>query len=309
VIEVTQVQRPLAATHAAERLEQFAPDLPPGRTVQIGRRGTAFVRELPGPPGAVDAPTFVLLHGWTATSDLNWFTTIDALGEHHRVVAFDHRGHGRGIRNPARFRLADCADDVIALADELGIEQVVPVGYSMGCPVAQLVAHRHPDRTAGLVLCATSRNFAGSPRGRMFTHAMHGASQLIRIAPPPLRLRLTDRIVSARVDDSPIREWADRELRQNDVRMLAEAGAALGRFTSHEWISTVDVPAAVVVTAADRIVPPHRQRRLAEALPHATVHVVQGGEHSACVLQPDAFRTALLEATTSVASRIEPTGA
>jgi 3-oxoadipate enol-lactonase len=299
---VTQVERPLAADEAADDLVIRAPDLPQGRSIDLGGRGEAFVREIPGPEGA---PTLVLLHGWTATSDLNWFTTFNALGEHFRVLALDHRGHGRGIRTKERFRLADCADDVIALADEIGIEQVVPVGYSMGGPVAQLVAHRHPDRTAGLVLCATSRNFTGSPRGRAFKHLMHGASQVIRVAPERWRLRLTDRIVSARVDDSPIRAWADSELRRNDVRMLMEAGAALGRFTSHEWIGSIEVPSAVVIMQHDRVVPPRRQWKLADALPDATVHQVDGGEHSACVLQPDAFRQALLDATTSVASRIE----
>ena len=50
--------------------------------------------------------------------------------------------------------LEECADDVVALADELGIDTFIPVGFSMGSLVAQLVWRRHPDRTEGLVLCA-----------------------------------------------------------------------------------------------------------------------------------------------------------
>ena len=56
----------------------------------------------------------------------------------------------------ARFRLADCADDAAALLDVLGIDQAIVVGYSMGGPIAQLLWHRHPEKVAGLVLCATS---------------------------------------------------------------------------------------------------------------------------------------------------------
>ncbi|OWY62644.1 hypothetical protein B7486_57310, partial [cyanobacterium TDX16] len=278
------------------------PPLPPGRVVELDGRGAPFVRELAG-PGTPDAPTLVLLHGWTATSDLNWFTTIDALGEHARVLAFDHRGHGRGIRTAEPFRLADCADDVIALADELEVERVVPVGYSMGGPVAQLVARRHPDRVDGLVLCATSRNFAGSPRGRLFHRGMSAMAQALRFVPERLRLELSQRLVAYRSDDSPIRDWADAQLRENDVRMLAEAGAALGRFTSHEWIHEIEAPSAVVMTMQDQVVPPHRQQKLADALPDATVHEVADGEHSACVLQPDSFRSALVEAVQSVQQR------
>ena len=66
---------------------------------------------------------------WTATADLNWFTSFSALGRRFRVLAMDHRGHGRGIRTSEVFRLRDCADDGIALADELGVDRVIPVGY------------------------------------------------------------------------------------------------------------------------------------------------------------------------------------
>jgi pimeloyl-ACP methyl ester carboxylesterase len=279
------------------------PDLPDGRRIQLEGRGEPFVRELPG-PGTPGAPTLVLLHGWTATSDLNWFTTFGALGEQAHVLALDHRGHGQGIRTTDRFRLVDCADDVIALADALGIEQVVPVGYSMGGAVAQLVAHRHPDRVAGLVLCATARTFTGAPRSQARVHLMHAAAQALRLTPEPMRIRLSREIVARRSDDSPIRDWADAELRQNDVRMMAEAGVSLARFTSNTWIGDVDVPAAVVVTMEDRVVPTRRQLKLATRLPGATVHEVPGGEHSACVLQPEAFRSALVQAVQSVTARV-----
>ena len=75
------------------------PALPTGRDLAVPERGELFVRDVAGPPGA---PTIVLLHGWTASSDLNWFTCYAALSEQYRVVAFDHRGHARGIRGRAR---------------------------------------------------------------------------------------------------------------------------------------------------------------------------------------------------------------
>ena len=90
------------------------PELPPGRSIELPGRGTTFIRELPGPEqpseqenGSAGAPTVLLLHGWTASADLNWFAVYRALGEHYRVVALDHRGHGRGIRSRKVFRLDD----------------------------------------------------------------------------------------------------------------------------------------------------------------------------------------------------------
>ena len=62
---------------AQEEQAERAPELPPGRRLELPGRGSTFVRELAGPAGA---PTIVLLHGWTVTSDLNWFTCYETLG-------------------------------------------------------------------------------------------------------------------------------------------------------------------------------------------------------------------------------------
>src|SRR5262245_24300316 len=124
------------------------PGFPPRVPVAL-TAGTVTVRDLPGPAGA---PVLVLLHGWTATADLNFFRAYGALAEQFRVVAFDHRGHGTGIRARTPVSLEDCADDVVALADAIGVDRFVAVGYSMGGAIAQLLARRHRVRLDGLVL-------------------------------------------------------------------------------------------------------------------------------------------------------------
>jgi 3-oxoadipate enol-lactonase len=257
------------------------------------------VRELPGPPGAA---TLMLLHGLSATADLNWFTVYRALGSRFRVVAMDHRGHGRGIRTRRPFRLADCADDVAALAEVLGIERLIPVGYSMGGPIAQLTWHRHPSLVEGLVLCATSRDFRGSPEERVFFMGLPGVAAAMRLAPPFLWRPITTRIFAVHPDDHPLRQWAMAEMRRIDPGVVLQAMASLGRFSSHDWIDRIDVPAAVVVTMRDRLVPAHRQLKLAAGIPDATVHAVDG-DHGAVVMEVDRFLPALVEACTSVVSR------
>lgn len=276
-----------------------APPLPPGRPVLLPGRGTTFLREVPGPPGA---PALLLLHGWTATADLNWFRSYAPLGRRFRVLAMDHRGHGRGIRSRRGFRLTDCADDAAALVRALGVPKVIVVGYSMGGPVAQLVWRRHPDLVAGLVLCATSRNFRGHPRERVWFSVLPGVALAARATPAPVRRSVADRLLANRLAGGPLAEWALAELRTNDPLALAQAGNAIGKFSSHDWIGGVDVPAAVVVTEDDQVVPPHRQRKLAAAIPGATVHPVRG-DHGVCVTAPHRFVPALMAACTSVAKR------
>ena len=102
----------------------------------------------------------VLLHALGCTAYLTWAPLLERLSRDYRVVAFDLRWHGRGIRSP-KFRFEDCADDVPAVLDVLGIDRAVVVGYSMGGAIAQLTWVRHRHRVSGLVLCSTARNYRG----------------------------------------------------------------------------------------------------------------------------------------------------
>jgi len=83
------------------------------------------------------------------------------------------------------------------------------------------------------------------------------------------------------------------------VATAVSATRAVCGFTSASWISQVDVPAAVVVTARDQIVPPGRQLEQARAVPGASVHEVDAG-HGACVTAPQPLARVLLQACWSV---------
>jgi 3-oxoadipate enol-lactonase len=263
-------------------------------------RGTTFLTEVMGPPGA---PVLVLLHGWTATAALNWFPSFAPLARHFRVLALDHRGHGRGIRSRQTFRLEDCADDVAALAELLEVPRLIPVGYSMGGPIAALTWLRHPELVQGLVLCATASRFIGlRPADRMFAPWMLGLSRAANISPEVLRRVAMTRLVNNRFDGTHLSAWAADELARHDPATLLRAGAALGSFDARSWLPTIDVPTAVVVTEDDRIVPPANQLALADAIPGAEVFGVPG-DHAVCGSDPARFVPVLLTACQSVARR------
>ncbi|HEX2850233.1 MAG TPA: alpha/beta fold hydrolase [Acidimicrobiales bacterium] len=283
----------------------LAPPLPQGRLVELPGRGTTFYRHVEGPP---DAPTLLLLHGLSGSADLNWFPAYDVLAREFNVLAIDHRGHGRGIRSPRRFRLADCADDAIALADVVGVDRVIAVGYSMGGPIAQLAWQRHRDRVAGLVLAATSRDFRGHPRDRLMFAAVPTVSLAARV-PPLAQVRgVVDRALLPRLAPDWLVEWAHKELRRNDPVKVLQAAQTLGAFTSRDWIGEVDVPTAVVACTNDQLVPHRRQVKLARSIPGATEYTVES-DHFAITKEPERFVPALVEACRDVAGRPLGTGA
>ncbi len=278
------------------------PPLPLGERVDLPGRGTTFVRQVAGPPGA---PTVLLLHGWMASGGLNWFNAFAPLSERYSVVAPDLRGHGRGVRSRRRFRLADCADDVASLLGVLGTGPVVAVGYSMGGPVAQLLWRRHPDLVDGLVFCATSDRFVAGGRERViFGTMMASATGTTRTGTRLARSRLLRRQMPSGscVRPTSMREWAAGEMRRHDLVKLMEAGQAIGSYSARRWVGEIDVPTTVMVTRRDRAVRPEAQMRLAEAIDDAVVLDIDDG-HIACAKRE--FGPALVRGVDSVASRLQ----
>lgn len=284
----------LRRTFSAPYVEQ----VPEGRLVELPGRGTTFVVDAPGPEGA---PTVVLLHALGTTGYLSWYPVIAELTEHYRVVVFDQRWHGRGIRS-RDFRLEDCADDTIALLDVLGIDQCIPVGYSMGGLIAQLVWQRHPERVEGLVLCATARNFRGGTLEQAWFTLMTSVLFPLRPMIRARQVRTAEALPDLPSAQAGEKGWGLQEFRSTSAWTMPAVLEALGRFNSAPWIGDVDVPTAVIIPTHDHTIPAERQRRLAAAIADAEVLEVEGG-HTALVLKAAEFERALARALRSVTRR------
>lgn len=276
------------------------------RVVETRDRGRMTVWDTAGPAGA---PTLVLLHGVTLDARTNFGDAVPALAPHFRVLALDLRGHGAGPRVRVPYRLEDCADDVAAVVRALGIGPVVPVGYSMGGMVAQVFWRRHPELTAGLVLCATARNVSGSLFEQLTAMTMPFLVGAVGLIPPvfPLGADLVGARLLGDGADTPARRAVLARMRATPLVTALAAMQAVCEFSSHRWISDVDVPAAVVVTRHDRVVPPSRQWRLARSLPAAEVVEVDGG-HDVFVDAPGTFARALVDACLAVVAPSDGSG-
>lgn len=236
-------------------------EMPPARTVRVPGRGEFFLRDTalshPADPGR---PTMMLLHGWIATADLNWCGAYaDLVTAGYRVLAIDHRGHGRGLRPLVPFRLSDCAADAAAVLRELHAAPALIVGYSMGGAIAQLVARDHPDVASGVLLSATAQHWQDADTRRVWrTMGLFGL--LLSLAP---RATWRRGLTRAGVPEDRDTAWMMSEMFRHSARDLAEAGRELGRFDSRPWLGSLTVPTAVLITTRDEAVPVYKQRELA----------------------------------------------
>ena len=219
------------------------------------------------------------------------------------MITLDLRWHGQGIQAP-EMSLYDCADDVAALADVLGIERFVAAGYSMGGAVAQRVWRQHPDRVEGLVLAATSAAFRFTPWERLFFTGLE-AGMIAARGISGSRAAMTASRSAARalhLAPSDIHDWAMQEFRSTSPWAVGQALAALGRHHARPWLGRIDVPprsSSPPATTSSRRRDrwrwraPSRVRRL---------HEVDAG-HASCVMQAERFVPVMVQAASTVAAR------
>lgn len=278
------------------------PWLPPGRTMVLPGRGEMFFRHHQHPdPGA---PTLLLLHGWTASADLQFFTAYETLAADYSFVAVDHRGHGRGLRSPRDFELHDAADDAALVLQGLGIGKVVTIGYSMGGPISLLFARRHPELVAGMVVEATALEWRAKwwERAQWKTVGLLGSLLRSRVYQRWIRHGIR-RMLGPNHPMQPYVPWVASEVHRNDAGAIVQAGRSLSRYDATAWARYLGKPAGALITTRDHLVWPRKQRALADAL-HA--HVVEiADDHLASWTSPDDFAKATLHLVQHVVAEIE----
>jgi pimeloyl-ACP methyl ester carboxylesterase len=259
--------------------------------LNVEGRGEMFVREIHGDP---EMPNIVLLHGWTLSADLNWFSSVyEVAGARGRVLAPDIRGHGRGLRSEKPFTLEAAADDIAGLLEALDAAPAVLVGYSMGGSLALLCAGRYPELVSGLVLAATGLQWRASLWERAVWWGMAAVEYGLRFGAPR---GLAERYLRGAVEQSPSLQpycgWVKAEIRRGDPSDIGWAGKELAKFDARHLAADIRVPTAVVITCRDHLIRRTRQAEMGRAIAGAKT-VELDGAHNAWLVRPEEFGAAI----------------
>lgn len=233
----------------------------------------------------------VLVHGHPFDHTM-WNPQVEAFSTTRRVIAPDLRGYGTGTSpaGPEVTRFEEFAEDIEALLDAEGVGACVLAGLSMGGQIAMDCYRRFPDRIRGLVLADTFAA-AETPEGVRVRHAM--ADRLLREGMRGYADEVLERMVAP---------YADADVKAHVHRMMtatspASAAAALraraARPDYRALLTTVSVPALVVVGADDTYTPVAEAEALHAALPDAALHVVKGTAHLPNLERPAEFNEVL----------------
>jgi pimeloyl-ACP methyl ester carboxylesterase len=248
---------------------------------------------------AGDGPGLVLVHGFGGAKE-DFADHVDALADRHRVVIFDHRGHGASDKpdDPGAYSLRRMAADVLGVADALGLAGFRLLGTSMGGMVAQHVVLAAPDRVEALVLMSTSgRGIPGIDRERAHAAAeialAKGMVELRRLteeAGDPLTTQAHERLLRERPG---YREFGDAKFDAQAPAMYAAILREIVELPDAEAaLAAVTCPTLVVAGEQDELFL-DQSRGLAAAVPGARFEIIADAGHSPQFENPRAWRTVL----------------
>ena len=234
-------------------------------------------------------PALLMLHGLTATH-VNWEHTMAAFSSRFRVIAPDLPGHGWSEKPDAPYTIDFFAGVMRSLGRELGLDQAVVIGNSLGGQIALQMALDYPTWTRALVLAAPAGGFGQTINALSWTiRAVAGPRLLSVTLPYALERTVYDR---TRAEHLERRRILAERLAHEDYPSFARAvtrsllGAiAAGRQPIHE----IRQPVLLVWGRNDRLVALSASRRLTRAVPQARLAVLERCGHLPMLEHPEQF--------------------
>lgn len=220
-----------------------------------------------------------------------WDGVVEVLKDFGNILLFDKRGHGLSDVAENTNSLDDFGDDVLALLQYLSINRSIPIGLSVGGMIAQLLAHRIPEKIEKLVLCDTRHKI--------------GNAQIWND-----RIALVKEKGLSAVSDGVMQRWFSETFRENEAvkvsgyKNMLERAPVLGYLKTCEAIRDADlteiakqikIPALCIVGSEDKSTTPGEVKNLADLIGGSKYEIIQGSGHIPCADNPEALSKLIID--------------
>ena len=279
---------PYAVVRAEYARERAAAGLAQANVRVAGHRWAyAYSDEAPA-----DAPTVVMLHGFTGSKE-NWYPVAKRLEGRYRLVVPDLPGWGQSERLRGEdYGFSAEAERAAAFLREVSPGQpVVLLGHSMGGGIVPLVAARHPELVSRVgLLAAAGVRFRDNQFGKdvLAGHNPFGVEDARTLQ------RYLDILFGSR-EAQPFIPWPVSEIviarRRHDARfeqsVLDRIGRSAERFAPGAAARDVRQPALLLWCRQDRVIDASAMDLFAVAMPQARKVLLEGCGHMSLMEQPD----------------------
>ena len=251
-----------------------------------------------------DGHPVVLIHGWPL-SGAAWDAQLETLGSAgYRAIAYDRRGFGQSRKPEAGYDYDVLADDLAALIDEMNLDGVSLVGFSMGGGEAARYPARHGESRLRAVVFAAAvppclMKSGDNPDGPLPLEAFQQMREGVSSDPSGFYEQFSADFFS--VDGELQTSEAER---QKALQLCAQAKHFAVVETMDAWahtdfrndLDTISRPVLVIHGDSDAIVPFEGSgKRTAERIEGAQTHVIKGGPHGINTTHADEFNQVLID--------------
>jgi pimeloyl-ACP methyl ester carboxylesterase len=234
-----------------------------------------------GAGAATSDDTLVLLNGALDTIESDWGQHLPDFAARYRVLAYDHRGHGRTSASTQPFSGYELlAGDLAGLLDALGITRAHFCGFSDGGITLLYFARRHPERVRSLILA-----------GAQYTNDERTLALLSKMTPERIPVRLP--------------EWAAQLAQLHDTHHEPGYWQQLIGQMMQMWpvqpdltldqLAQIAIPTLLIAGERDGFGHIDQQVAMRRAMPQAELCILPAAGHDVLNGQPELFRLAVLD--------------
>lgn len=240
-------------------------------------------------PADATTPTVVCLHG-IGGDDASFAPQSELLSDKYRIVVWNMPGY-RDSDRLEQMSFETLASSLAKLLDTLDCAPVHIIGQSIGGMIAQEMFHRYPDKVKSLILVATTSAFGG--RDDSFKNAFLEA----RLSPLESGMSMRQvaesampSIVGSKTEPHLIRS-AINSMATLDTDVYRQVLGCLVTFNRREEWADINCPLCLVAGSEDTNSPAATMRKMAEKLPQAEYHEIEGAGHLINLEQGKAFNS------------------
>jgi 3-oxoadipate enol-lactonase len=239
-------------------------------------------------------PTLVMSHALGCDASL-WDALANSLAAEHRVVCYDHRGHGDSEAPHGPYTMTSLAEDADHLLAELDARYatgpVVWIGLSLGGMVGQELALAHPRRLKALVIANSTSRYDEAGRAQWAQRiAAVEAGGPEAVADGAMQRWFSPAFHAER--PAAVARWRRRVATTPKAGYLGACHAVMHMDTA-ALLPRVALPVLVIAGALDQGTPPAMSQAIAQAIPGARLEVIDEAAHLSVLEQPAAFERAV----------------
>jgi 3-oxoadipate enol-lactonase len=217
-----------------------------------------------------------------------WDKQVEALSPNYFCVTYDNRGLGQSPPGDGQFTMEMFADDLSDVIKQAGLNKPVLCGLSMGGYIALRAVEKNQDAFSALILCDTK---SGADNNEAKLKRAAGIKTINELG---IEKFINEFVPNCFAEDSvknskEVYEGTlSRSLKSSPAGIKGCLLAMAGRTDTIDYLPQIKIPSLVLCGEKDKLTLPEVMKEMADKIPGAEFHIIQGAGHLSPLEKPEA---------------------